>query len=88
MDNELLRPLFIDDWPRVKEDHDKISNKIVEVFDEFQRSKKRVNELSNFKSEISQDFLNDQKKTEFSLLDNRVVKKRGSKDSFDKNLKK
>ena len=39
LDKKYLKPLFIDDWPNVKEDHDQLSNKIIDVFNEHQKKK-------------------------------------------------
>ena len=76
-----MRPFFIDDWPRVKEDHDKISNKIIEVFDEFQRSKKKVKELSTIKSnDDNEDFPKGENLKEFSLLNETIIKRKSSKE--------
>lgn len=46
-DNNFMKPLFIGDWPSVKEDHDQISKKIIEVFEEHQRKKIKKKELSD-----------------------------------------
>jgi NhaP-type Na+/H+ or K+/H+ antiporter len=44
-DNNYMKPFFIDDWPKVKEDHDDISIKIISVFDEHMKRKLKDKEL-------------------------------------------
>jgi hypothetical protein len=46
-DNNFMKPLFIADWPYVKEDHDEISRKIISVFEEHQRKKIKSKEMKD-----------------------------------------
>ncbi len=42
-----MKPFFIDDWPRVKKDHDVISKKIISLFEEHQKNKAKSKELDD-----------------------------------------
>lgn len=64
-----MKPFFIDDWPNVKSDHNEISNKIVEVFNEHQKKKIKSKELRSISND---DFI--QKDSIISLLPNKEIK--------------
>ncbi len=74
-DNNFLKPIFIDDWPNVKEDHNQISNKIIDVFNEHQRKKIKNKELTNVSSKTLDNIENIK-----SLLDDTPIKRRISSD--------
>lgn len=52
-----MKPLFIDDWPNVKQDHDLLSNKIIDVFNEFQKKKIKSKELMDLTNSSSKDHI-------------------------------
>lgn len=54
LDNSYIKPFFIDDWPDVKEDHNIISNKIIEVFDNHQTNKMKNKEMNSIKMKINE----------------------------------
>jgi hypothetical protein len=82
LDNFVMKPFFIDDWPYVKEDHDQISQKIISVFDEHQKKKIKNKELANIMG-------SDPKKEEKieSLLIDRNERKRKFSNSKSLNQK-
>lgn len=74
-DNQILKPIFIDDWPNVKEDHNQISNKIIDVFNEYQIKKIKSKEMAI----VSSSDINDKTKDNvITLLDENQVKQRKS----------
>jgi len=50
LDNNILRPFFIDDWPDVKEDHTKIVKEILGILENHEKHKMKNKILNRFKS--------------------------------------
>ncbi len=50
LDNNILRPFFIDDWPDVKEDHTKIAKEILGILENHEKHKMKNKILNRFKS--------------------------------------
>ena len=50
LDNNILRPFFIDDWPDVKEDHTKIAKEILGILENHEKHKMKTKILNRFKS--------------------------------------
>ena len=50
LDNNILRPFFIDDWPDVKEDHAKIAKEILGILENHEKHKMKNKILNRFKS--------------------------------------
>jgi hypothetical protein len=48
IDNKYIKPFLIEDWPNVKYDHDEVSVKIINLFDEHQRKKMKSKEIRSF----------------------------------------
>jgi hypothetical protein len=46
-DNTYMKPFFIADWPNVKDEHDEISEKIINLFDEHMKRRLKNKELQS-----------------------------------------
>lgn len=46
IDNKYIKPVFIDDWPNVKNEHILISNEIVNIMNDLNMKKRRDNQMS------------------------------------------
>ena len=53
-DQNYMKPCFIDDWPQVKNDHNEISTKIIELFELHQQKKLRNKEMSGIREKVNQ----------------------------------
>lgn len=66
-----MKPLFIDDWPNVQEDHNEISQKIINVFEEHQKRKIKNKEMKV----VEKDKDSDDKKQALLKLKNEDIEK-------------